>query len=299
MEQRILVIDDEPMIVDGLTAWLQIENLAAAGANDRHTAAAMLEEQHYPVIVADLCITTCEEGLLLIDEIRRLSPASRIITMTGYASPEMATEVLERGASRIVFKTGGDEVILQAILEVLEEIEHAADAREEIDLEALYLHTSKVLRSIPQRRYGLSAQQAEDVVQDAWLLFLEKRGYVRTPRTWLAGTVSKLCLQQLDRMRRRQTENDGELLESLMDPRGTDRDTKMIVRQAMSRLDARSRELCTQIAIEGRSYAEVSTSLSLPIGSVGPLYMRAKNKLRQALDCWRRSRLCSPSPAGE
>ena len=285
MEQRILVIDDEPMIVDGLTAWLQIENLEAAGANDRHTATAMLEEQHYPVVVADLCITTCEEGLLLIDEIRRLSPSSRIITMTGYASPEIATEVLERGASRIVFKTGGDEVILQAILEVLAEIEHAADATEEVDLEALYLHTSKVLRSIPQRRYGLSAQQAEDVVQDAWLLFLEKRGYVRTPRTWLAGTVSKLCLQQLDTMRRRQTENDGELIESLMDPRGGDRDTKMIVRQAMSRLDPRSHELCVQIAIEGRSYADVSASLSLPIGSVGPLYIRAKNKLRKALDC--------------
>lgn len=285
MEQRILVIDDEPMIVDGLTAWLQIENLEAAGANDRHTATAMLEEEHYPVIVADLCIKTCEEGLLLIDEIRRLSPSSRIITMTGSASPEIATEVLERGASRIVFKTGGDEVILQAILEVLAEIENAADASEEVDLEALYLHTSRVLRSIPQRRYGLSAQQAEDVVQDAWLLFLEKRGYVRTPRTWLAGTVSKLCLQQLDKMRRRQTENDGELLESLMDPRGADRDTKMIVRQAMSRLDPRSRELCVQIAIEGRSYADVSASLSLPIGSVGPLYIRAKNKLRKALDC--------------
>jgi len=40
-----------------------------------------------------------------------------------------------------------------------------------------------------------------------------------------------------------------------------------------------------QIAIEGRSYADVSASLDLPIGSVGPLYMRAKTKLRKALDC--------------
>lgn len=284
MEQRVLVIDDEPLIVEGLTAWLQIENLEAAGANDRRTATAMIEEQHYPVIVADLCIQTCEEGLLLIDEIRRVSPQSRIITMTGYATPEMAAEVLERGSNRVVFKGSGDAV-LEAILEVLAEIEVAADAVEHVDLEALYLHTSKVLRSIPQRRYGLSAQQAEDVVQDAWLLFLEKRGYVRTPRTWLAGTVSKLCLQQLDRLRRRQTENDGELLESLTDTNVADNDTRMIVRQAMGRLDERSRELCLQIAIEGRSYADVSASLALPIGSVGPLYMRAKTKLRRALDC--------------
>jgi RNA polymerase sigma factor (sigma-70 family) len=221
----------------------------------------------------------------MIDEIRRVSPASHIITMTGYATPEMEAEVLERGSNRVIFKASGDEVILQAILEVLEEIERSAGAAQEVDLETLYLHTRRLLRSIPQRRYGLSAQQAEDVVQDAWLLFLEKRGYVRTPRTWLAGTVSKLCLQQLDKMRRRQTENDGELLESLMDPKSGDNDSRMIVRQALGRLDDRSRELCLQIALEGRSYADVSASLDLPIGSVGPLYIRAKGKLRKALDC--------------
>jgi RNA polymerase sigma factor (sigma-70 family) len=285
MAQRILVVDDEPMIIDGLTAWLQIENLHTSGASDRGTATAMLIEQHFPVIVADLCLHTCEEGLLLIDEIRRVSPSSRIITMTGYATPEMEAEVLERGSDRVIFKGAGDSVIVDAILEVLGEIEQAADALAEVDLEMLYLQTSKVLRSIPRRRYGLSSQQAEDVVQDAWLLFLEKRGYVRTPRTWLAGTVSKLCLQLLDKMRRRQTDNDGELLESLIDPKASGHDTRMIVGQAMSRLDDRSRELCRQIAIEGRSYADVSASLDLPAGSVGPLYIRAKNKLRKALDC--------------
>lgn len=285
MEHRILVIDDEPTIVDGLTAWLQIENLDASGANDRGTARAMIVEQHYPVVVADLCLDTYEEGLLLIDEVRSLSPASRIITMTGYATPEMEAEVLERGSDRVIFKSSGETAILDAILEVLAELELAADAVAEVDLETLYVQTSKVLRSIPRKRYGLSEQQAEDVVQDAWLLFLEKRGYIRTPRTWLAGTVSKLCLQLLDKSRRRKTDNDGELLESLIDPKAPADDTRMIVGQAMSRLDPRSRELCLQIAIEGRSYADVSASLALPAGSVGPLYMRAKNKLRKALDC--------------
>src|SRR3569832_748895 len=109
MEQRVLVVDDEPMIVEGLTEWLQIENLNAAGANDRHTAAAMAAERHYPVIVADLCIATYEEGLLLIEEIRRVSPSSRIITMTGYATPEVTTAVLERGSDRVVFKASGEE----------------------------------------------------------------------------------------------------------------------------------------------------------------------------------------------
>jgi len=285
MKRRILVIDDEPMIVDGLTAWLEIEQLETAGANDRHTATAMLEEVHYPVVVADLCIQTCEEGLLLIDAIRRLSPTTRIITMTGYATPEVEAEVLQRGSDRVLCKGLGQDAIVAAVMEILGEIERAADASEEVNLEALYLHTTRVLRSIPQRRYGLSAEQAEDVVHDAWLLFLEKRGYVLTPKPWLAGTVAKLCLQQLDRTKRRKTDSDDELLGTVADPKSDGIDMRMIVRQAMAKLDDRSRELCLQIAIEGRSYADVSASMSLPIGSVGPLYIRAKNKLRKALDC--------------
>jgi RNA polymerase sigma factor (sigma-70 family) len=287
MERRILVVDDEPLIVEGLTACLQIEDFEAVGANDRPTATALLADEHYSVIVADLCLRTCEEGLLLIDEIRRVSPASRIITMTGYATPDIEAAVLERGSCRLLDKPFAQDVLLEAINEVLAEIEQAADAAPDVDLEALYLHTTRTLRSIPQRRYGLSPQQAEDVVHDAWLLFLEKRGYVRTPKSWLIGTVSKLCLQQLDRVRRRQTDSDDELLESLADPKrgGDSTDLRLIVRQAMARLDERSRELCLQIALEGRSYADVSAALSLPIGSVGPLFMRAKNKLRKALDC--------------
>jgi RNA polymerase sigma factor (sigma-70 family) len=285
MERRVLVVDDEPAIVAGLTSCLAFENVEAAGASDRPTAAALVGETHYAVIVADLCLVTYDEGLALIDEVRRLSPNSRILTLTGYAPPDLEAAVLQRGAERVLSKADDTAVILDAILEVLEELERAADAAGEVDLEALYLHTQKVLRSIPQRRFGLPAQQAEDVVQDAWLLFLEKRGYVRTPRAWLAGTVSKLCLQQLDRLRRQATDSDDDAAAGVAGPnRGAATALPLMVRQALGRLDERSRELCIRIAIEGHSYAEVCAAMSLPAGSVGPLYIRAKNRLREALE---------------
>ena len=55
------------------------------------------------------------------------------------------------------------------------------------------------------------------------------------------------------------------------------------LRSAMARLDERSRALCDLIGLEQLSYSEAAERLGLPIGSVGPLYMRAKERLRREL----------------
>jgi DNA-directed RNA polymerase specialized sigma24 family protein len=41
--------------------------------------------------------------------------------------------------------------------------------------------------------------------------------------------------------------------------------------------------LCELIGLEQCSYEEVSAAAGLPLGSIGPLYIRAKNKLRAAV----------------
>ena len=97
MEKRVLVVDDEEAIVIGLTMLFDIENLKADGAFDRIGATELLADQHYPVIVADLCLHTHEDGLGLVSDIKRLSPQSRVITISGYLTPELEEEVMRRG----------------------------------------------------------------------------------------------------------------------------------------------------------------------------------------------------------
>ncbi|HEX9083335.1 MAG TPA: sigma factor-like helix-turn-helix DNA-binding protein, partial [Gemmatimonadaceae bacterium] len=55
------------------------------------------------------------------------------------------------------------------------------------------------------------------------------------------------------------------------------------VRTALASLDQRSRTLCELIGLEQLTYGEVAERLSLPIGSIGPLYLRAKERLKRAL----------------
>jgi len=284
MKPRVLVVDDERAIVLGLTTLLAMEDIDSAGAFDRLSAEAMMTGTFYSVILADIRLNTEEEGLELLDDIQRLSPRSRVLSMTGYATPELEREVRKRGSSSVIRKPASNGQILGAITDMLAEIEKLAAEQVVLDLATLQVHTRKVLFSIAQRRYGLMREEAEDVVQEAWLLFLERRGLIRSARGWLAGTVANLCRHHIDRSvrsRKRFTDDDG--IENLADGHAGSPESGIAVRQAMAGLDANSRTLCTLIAIEGYAYDEVSSRTGLPLGSIGPMYMRAKKKLRLAL----------------
>lgn len=283
MGTRVLLIDDEQAIVEGLEMLFDAESIESASACDRGSAAKLLAGGFYPVIFADLCLKTTAEGLLLLDDIKRLSPRSRIVTISGQATAEMQIEVKRRGASIVLHKPMTSEVILAAVSELLAEIEREAEAGPALDLTALYAKVQKVLYSIPRRKYGMSHDAAEDIVQQAWLLYLEKRTGVRDPRTWLAGTAVNLCRQELHRSRHIAGGDPAATFEMLPAGGAHDRTEVMAMRQALQQLDGRSRDLCQWIGLEGYSYDEISNATSLPVGSIGPLYIRAKKKLRDAL----------------
>lgn len=157
---------------------------------------------------------------------------------------------------------------------------------ESVDIEELHRKLRKVLFSIPLRRYGMSSDEAEELVQEAWLLFLEKRREIRKARPWLTGTVANLCKQEIQRNRRSRESSlalDEERIE-IPDDRPVANADVLAVRQALGRADDRTRKLCTLIGMEGLSYDETSVELGMPLGSVGPLYIRAKQKLRAQLE---------------
>lgn len=282
MDRRVLVVDDEPMIVNGVTMMLGLENIESAKALDFDGAVAALAVLFYPVIIADLRLRTEAEGRRLLATIRESTPESRVVVLTAYATPEVEAALLAGGVSMVLHKPASSDAILDAVNALLEELEIAAGSGE-VDLEALYVTLHRKLVSIPQRRFGLSRQSAEDVVQDAWLLFLHKRGLVRNAGPWLAGAVANLSRQQLDRhVRKRETSGD-ELMEVMPDTRGGNLTDRIAVRQALEQVDESARKLCSLIAIDGLSYEDVSAVSGIPLGSVGPLYLRAKKKMRNIL----------------
>ncbi|MGN6185287.1 MAG: sigma-70 family RNA polymerase sigma factor [Thermoanaerobaculia bacterium] len=283
-EQRVLVVDDEVAIVEGLTALFEFEQIRTIGANDRESAEAILGDEFCPVIVTDLCLHTQMEGMMLLETIRAKSPRSRIVILSAFATPELEEELLQRGVAVVLRKPSSGDVIMEAVYALLDAIEKEAPAIDEtLDLETLYLSVRKRLYDIPRHRFGLSADRAEDVLHDAWLLFLQKRGIIREAAPWLAGTVANLARQQLDKKKRRKETPEDDLGE-MHDPRHGDMIDRVALTAALDRVDERTRQLCVLIGIEGLSYDEVSAATNLPLGSIGPLYIRAKKKLRMMLE---------------
>lgn len=275
--KKILVVDDDPVIVEGLVELLRDEAYETAAAFDRESAEELIAGEFYPLVLADLRLRNDEDGLYLLDSIARISPGSRVAAMTGHATPELERELISRGASVVLRKPFDAAQIVAALRDMLAEIEARAERGD--DLEDLYIASRPLLAGIACKKYGLDPDDAEELIQETWCLYLERQKEIRLPRAWLAGTIVNLCRQSIQkRMRMR-----ARPLDSIEEAYETAEDVKLIVSQAMSRADARTRRLCEMIAVEQLSYAEVSASLGIPLGSVGPTYIRAKQRMQNLM----------------
>jgi len=275
---RILIVDDQPEIVAGIQMLLELHELQAEGAWDFERAEELIAGEFFPVILADLRMRSDDDGFRVLDAVRRLSPRSRVATLTGYADAATEQRLRERGAQMVLHKPLLEDELITAVRELLSVVENA-EPEHAGDDEGLYLATADRLQTIARGKYGFSLDETEELIQETWLLYLEKRRSIREPKAWLSGTIANLCRQEIDRRVRARAHAADER------PRTTlpADDTILSVRQALASVDARSRALCTMIGLEQRSYEEVSEAAGIPLGSVGPSYMRAKARLRRAL----------------
>jgi len=268
--QPILLVDDDPTILSGLQLLLELETIPSHVATDAPMAEAMIAAQFYPVILADLRLRSDDDGLRLIENVRRISPRSRLAAMSGYLTPELESQVMAMGTTTLLHKPFESELFLSTV----RSLRH-------VDLEEVYRNTAPRLRSMMYRRYGLASDQCDDVLQQAWCVLLEKRHQVVDAGAWLTGTVINLSRQTIHRITREEPLESAPETAQLYH---SDDTMTLAVRRALTRLDDRSRSLCELIGLEELPYSDVAARLGLPIGSVGPLYMRAKARLRRELE---------------
>jgi DNA-binding NtrC family response regulator len=102
---RILVVDDEPLI-----RWSLLETLTSCGhavveAGDAASAVQAVTAAAVPFDVALLDFRLPDSNdLALMSRLRRLAPATRIILMTAYGTPEILQGAMDLGAYRVITK---------------------------------------------------------------------------------------------------------------------------------------------------------------------------------------------------
>ena len=142
-------------------------------------------------------------------------------------------------------------------------------------------------------RYRLDRQDVDDVGQTVWLLLVERIGKLREPAAlpgWLATTTQRECLRVLRAARRH---DHAELLpEEQMpaDPDATVIEEEILaaerdasIRAAFAELPRSCRELLALLVGDPpRSYEEISATLGMRVGSIGPMRARCLDRLRRS-----------------
>jgi RNA polymerase sigma factor (sigma-70 family) len=142
------------------------------------------------------------------------------------------------------------------------------------------------------RAHGLRDGRAGDVAQASWLKLLEHLDDVREPGrvgAWLATTARRECLRVL----REGTRHRPLEVEALEDKSPDVPGEELLVAErdrglwnAFTRLRPSDQALLDMLLVADPrpSYEEISASLDLPIGSIGPTRARALERLRRQLE---------------
>lgn len=151
---------------------------------------------------------------------------------------------------------------------------------------------AKLVRSV-MRSFRFSETDAADVSQTVWLRLLEHIDRIDSHRlgAWLVVTTRRECMRVQALQKRMLLSYDESLFEDMsvhqpdLDERVLSEERARDVRLAVQSLPDRWQQLLRMLTGDPpASYAEISTTLGLPIGSIGPIRGRCLDKLRVLLD---------------
>ena len=141
------------------------------------------------------------------------------------------------------------------------------------------------------RRYRLGAADVQDAGQSVWLHLVEQLGNLRDPAAlpgWLATTTRHECARVLRAAHGPRAAALALDADNIGDDQADNADQELLaaewhaaLREALTHLPPRYQQLITVLIHDPpMSYAQISATLGVPVGSIGPLRSRCLHQLR-------------------
>ncbi len=119
--KRILVVDDHPLMREGVTQWIQrAPDLEVCGAAESAAQAISLAEQFQPDLVLTDISLSGRDGLELIKDLRALRPDLPVLVLSMHEESLYAGRALRAGARGYIMKRAGGDRVVEAIREVFQ-----------------------------------------------------------------------------------------------------------------------------------------------------------------------------------
>ena len=114
----ILFIDDEEIIAKTVGDDLEEAGYAVTIATNGEDGIKLFKNGCFDIVITDL-IMEGKDGMVVIDEIRKISPKLPVVILTGYASKKIADKAMHLPAVKYLLKPCKREDLIQKVEECL------------------------------------------------------------------------------------------------------------------------------------------------------------------------------------
>jgi two-component system chemotaxis response regulator CheY len=111
---KVLIVDDNASTREMLAIILKKAGHEIAGeAEDGKSALKAFAQLRPDVVLLDIIMPGIS-GIVVLEEIRRLDPAARVIMLTAVDQDEVTSDLMRKGAAAIIFKPFSHEDLKRA-----------------------------------------------------------------------------------------------------------------------------------------------------------------------------------------
>ena len=187
MVNRILLVDDDPLVLASLKRTLHGEPLVIDTALSAEEALDTMRQQSFKVIVSDERMAGMQ-GAEFLATVRRLYPATLRMVLTGYATMELAMKAVNEGEiCRLFMKPWDGEQLREAIRSAIERYDLEEVTRRMLDRAVL---DGVAISALEKQHPGLTRIQKDrdgafvlqDLPEDEIRAMLSEYGQFATPR---------------------------------------------------------------------------------------------------------------------
>lgn len=112
---KILVVDDDDMLLSLLVDTLAAIGYDATGASSGRKALAILEAARFELMITDIRMPEMD-GLRLRDRVKRLYPEMPVLFVTGVAYPDIIAQASPDGVLAKPFRISQIEALIESTL---------------------------------------------------------------------------------------------------------------------------------------------------------------------------------------
>lgn len=226
---RILIVDDEKVIRDGVERSLSGRHYEIAKAESGERGIEMIEQNGYDVVLLDLMMPGID-GFAVLDWIRENRPTVQVIVITGFATVSKAVTAMKQGAFDFVGKPFTPDYIRIVVGRAVDKLRLEAEAERLREERILSLETIQKEKSLLKTVFGCMVEavlitdpagvvvhhnpaaikmleiQTDPVIGKALAASISEKTVVQmiqeaiengrvVTREFAAGTVSRRCLR--------------------------------------------------------------------------------------------------------